>query len=227
LARYLPDGNLEFLGRVDFQVKLRGHRIELGEVECVLEECAGVQQAVVVLREDREGDQRLVAYLVGDPQTASAASLKGQLAAKLPETMSPSAFIFLPALPLTANGKVDRKALLASPSPMTTKPAGAAQIQRHPENDIVRFVSEVWRDALGVEEVGLNENFYDMGAHSLTVAEVHAKLQNGLGYEISIVDLFQFPTISSLCRHLMGAGSRDVAHRASERAQRRRLARQG
>jgi amino acid adenylation domain-containing protein len=219
LARCLPDGNIEFLGRADFQVKIRGHRIELGEIEALLEQCPGVRQAVVVVREDKADDKRLVAYLVADatgPESANA--LRTALMAKLPDYMLPSAFAFLPELPLTDNGKVDRKALLLIPPPSPAMSAVASQ----PANEIERMVAAAWQDALGVESVGLDENFFDLGAHSLTVAEVQAKLQEELGREIPIVDLFQFSTVRSLAMHLPGTHASVLV---SDRARRRRMAR--
>jgi amino acid adenylation domain-containing protein len=232
LARYQPDGNIEFLGRADFQVKLRGHRIELGEIEAILEDCSGVRQAVVVLREDREGDKRLVAYLVAESAAANHTStLRKVLESKLPDYMVPSSFVFLPELPLTANGKTDRKALLnLPPSSLSVGAADAlagSQSQnestRQPSNEIERIVATAWQEALGVPAVGLNDNFFDLGAHSLTVAEVQAKLQEILRREISLVDLFQFSTVSALAGHLAGTQSSSLA---SDRAQRRRMARQ-
>lgn len=261
LARFLPDGNIEFLGRADFQVKLRGHRIELGEIEALLEAQRGVSQAVVVLREDREGDQRLVAYLVaektvpqglkpadlsGEPNGTAqavplqgavarrlentsrdsvAAALRSALAARLPEYMIPAAFVFLDAMPLTSNGKTDRKALLNLPPPVQTQSANSPEEQ--PGNEAERIVARVWQQALGVPSVGLTENFFDLGAHSLTVAEAHAKLQEALGREIALVDLFQYPNVSALARHLAGAQPSAAASALSERAARRRMARQG
>ena len=224
LARYLPDGNIEFLGRADFQIKLRGHRIEPGEIEDLLEHCAKVRQAVVVVREDREGDKRLVAYLVADAAGAEmSAALRGALEEKLPDYMVPSAFEFLPALPLTENGKIDRKALLKLPPPNLAACTAASQPQNEPGNEMERIVAAAWQDALGVPSVGMNDNFFDLGAHSLTVAEVQAKLQTELGREISILDLFQYSTVSALSRHLAGTQSNS---QISDRAQRRRLARQ-
>jgi amino acid adenylation domain-containing protein len=224
LARYLPDGNIEFLGRADFQIKLRGHRIEPGEIEDLLEHCAGVRQAVVVVREDREGDKRLVAYLVAEAVGAETASaLRSVLESKLPDYMVPSAFEFLPALPLTENGKIDRKALLKLPPPNLAAGTAASQPQNEPGNEMERLVAAAWQDALGVASVGLNDNFFDLGAHSLTVAEVQAKLQTDLGREISILDLFQYSTVSTLAKHLAGTQSNSLI---SDRAQRRRLARQ-
>jgi amino acid adenylation domain-containing protein len=227
LARILPDGNVEFLGRTDDQIKLRGHRIEPGEIEAVIEQCSGVRQAVVVAREDREGDRRLVAYVVAESVgTEAALLLKSSLMAKLPEPMIPSAFVFLSALPLTENGKINRLALLNLPPPVLAVTSGLSQSQSESASEIESVVSKVWQEALGVEQVGQNDNFFDLGAHSLTVAEVQSKLQSALSREISIVDLFQFSTISSLSRHLAGTQPLAEETSMSDRAQRRRLARQ-
>lgn len=224
LARYLPDGNIEFLGRADFQIKLRGHRIEPGEIEDLLEHCAGVRQAVVVAREDREGDKRLVAYLLAESIGAeSATALRSALESKLPDYMVPSAFEFLSALPLTENGKIDRKALLNLPPPNLAAGTATSRPQNELGNEMERIVAAAWQDALGVASVGINDNFFDLGAHSLTVAEVQAKLQDALRREISILDLFQYSTVSALAKHLAGT---QTNRPISDRAQRRRLARQ-
>jgi acyl carrier protein len=228
LARFLPDGNIEFLGRADFQIKLRGHRVEPGEIEAILEQCNGVRQAVVVVREDREGDKRLVAYLVAEAaESEEIATLRSVIESKLPDYMVPSAFVFLPVLPLTDNGKIDRKALLRLPPPSIVASSAADQPQdesrNRPGNEIERIVAAAWQDALGIPSVGMNDNFFDLGAHSLTVAEVQAKLQEALGREISLVDLFQYSTVSALARHLAGTQSHG---QVSDRAQHRRLARQ-
>ncbi len=227
LARLLPDGNIEFIGRADYQVKLRGHRVEPGEIEAILEHCNEVRQAVVLVREDREGDKRLVAYLVVKASGVEAAdTLRSVLESKLPDYMVPSAFVFLPELPLTYNGKIDRKALLKLPPPSIAISASGGQPQdessNQPFNEIERMVAAAWEDALGIPSVGMNDNFFDLGAHSLTVAEVHAKLQEALGCEISLLDLFQFSTVSTLARHLAGTPSHG---QVSNRAQRRKLAR--
>lgn len=222
LARFHPDGSIDFLGRADYQVKLRGHRIEPGEIEALLEKCSGIRQAVVVLREDREGDRRLVAYLIAESTgLADAATLRVALEAKLPDYMVPSAFVFLSALPLTSNGKIDRKALLELPPPnlASSVPAQAAE----PTNGIERIVAGVWQQALGIPSVGLTDNFFDLGAHSLTVAEVQTRLQDVLGRDIPLVDLFQFSTVSALASHLAGS---QPQNQISDRAKRRRLARQ-
>ncbi|MGO9340069.1 MAG: non-ribosomal peptide synthetase [Terracidiphilus sp.] len=227
LARFLPDGNIEFLGRADDQIKLRGHRIEPREIEAHLEECAGIRQAVVVAREDREGDKRLVAYVVAEGIGKEAVGmLKSALGARLPEVMIPSAFLFLSALPLTENGKIDRRALLGFPPPVLEEAALARRSQSAPQSEIERIICEAWKEALGLPEVGLNENFFDLGAHSLTIAEVQAKLQNSLQREVPLVDLFEFPTVASLAHHLAGSESLPATARIADRAQRRRSARQ-
>jgi amino acid adenylation domain-containing protein len=224
LARFLPDGNIDFLGRADYQIKLRGHRIEPGEIEALLEKSSGVRQAVVVLREDREGDKRLVAYLVADAAD-SAAALRAALDAKLPDYMVPSAFVFLDELPLTGNGKIDRKALLKLPPPNLASAAAAHTAE--PSSEMERVVARAWQQALGIPAVGLTDNFFDLGAHSLTVAEAHAKLQEALGREIALLDLFQFTTVSALAAHLNAqSSSAQAASQLSERAARRRMARQ-
>jgi len=229
LARFFSDGNIDFLGRADYQIKLRGHRIEPGEIEALLEKSPGVRQAVVVLREDREGDKRLVAYLVADAtDTAAALRAAGELrtaaGAKLPDYMVPSAFVFLDELPLTGNGKIDRKALLKLPPPNL---ASAAAHTAEPSSEMERVVARVWQQALGIPAVGLTDNFFDLGAHSLTVAEAHAKLEEALGREIALLDLFQFTTVSALAAHLDAQPSAaQAASQLSERAARRRMARQ-
>jgi amino acid adenylation domain-containing protein len=218
LARLLPNGNLDFLGRADFQIKLRGHRIEPGEIEAALEQIPGIKQAVLVAREDREGDKRLVAYLVGE---ASQALVRTTLESKLPDYMVPSAFVFLPVLPLTDNGKIDRKALLALSASNVRSEGTTTHSQDEPVSDMERTICHAWQDALGVPSVGLNDNFFDLGAHSLTVAEVHARLQNVLGREILLIDLFHFSTVKELAAHLAGTQPQS---QVSDRAQRRRLA---
>ncbi len=219
IARFQPDGNLEFLGRADFQVKLRGFRIEIGEIEAVLENQAGVGQAAVVAREFKSRtqteDKRLIAYVV--PKAGAvlgSADLRAALAATLPEYMVPSTFVFLDSLPLTANGKIDRNAL---PDPLTSENESGTSTEL-PRNELERAIAQSWKEALGVDSVGLNENFFDLGAHSLMVAEVHMQLQQQLGRELSLVDLFQFPTVTELANHLNGG---EVAPRVASRAARR------
>jgi len=145
---------------------------------------------------------------------------------KLPDYMVPSAFVFLPELPLTNNGKIDRKALLKLPPPNLAAGSAVSQPESPPSNEIERIVAAAWQDALGIPNVGINDNFFDLGAHSLTVAEVQAKLQEALGRDVALLDLFQFSTVSALASHLAGTQSVAAATQVSDRAQRRKLARQ-
>lgn len=218
MARFLSSGNIEYLGRTDFQVKLRGFRIELGEIEATLEQNSAVQQAVVVAREDRPGDKRLVGYVVLYPGSmATAASLRAMLELKLPEYMVPSQIILLDRLPLTANGKIDRRALPAISIQNCEKPHS-----EEAHSGIEQTIQQAWAEVLGVDHVGLHQNFFDLGATSLMVPEVQIELQRKLGKEIPLIDLFQFHTVSSLAGRLSGELA---TPRTLDRAQRRLAAR--
>jgi amino acid adenylation domain-containing protein len=218
IARTTPEGDLEFLGRSDFQVKLHGFRIELGEIELSLEEQESVQQAVVIAREDRPGDKRLVAYVIPKPGASrSASSLRDVLSGKMPSYMVPANFVFLDRFPLTSNGKIDRKAL----PPVDTDTQVIDPVSR-PGNDMENTLASIWAEALGLERIGVEQNYFDLGASSLMVAEVHSRLQQHLKQEISLVDLFQFPTVRALSTHLSGVIS---APTVSDRAKRRLAAR--
>ena len=195
LARLLPDGRFEFAGRIDTQVKVRGYRVEPGEVETILVRHPGVQAAAVVARHDGRGRVRLVGYLVPRQPAPTAAEVRVFLAASLPEPLVPSDLVFLEALPLTAHGKVDRRALPA-PGPR------AAAEHVAPRNEMEQAVAALWREALGVERVGIHDNFFDLGGHSLALARVHVLLRERLDREIPIVDLFRHPTVVSLARRL-------------------------
>ena len=198
LARYLPDGTLELLGRIDNQIKLRGFRIELAEIEAVLRTHEAVREAAVVVREDQPGDRRLVAYISAAAGAAVPVDqLRTLVRETLPDYMMPSAIVTLPALPVTANGKIDRAALPA--------PDGGRQLEQvfvAPSTALERRVAAVWRDVLRVTEVGINDNFFDLGGHSLLLVQLHARLVETLELEISVLDLFRFPTISTLANHL-------------------------
>ena len=201
-ARWLDSGELECLGRIDNQVKLRGFRIELGEIESVLTDVAGVHQCVCVIREDTPGDQRLTAYYVTESDngaTVEASALRDAAQDKLPSYMVPAAFVELDRLPHTPNGKVDRNALLA----MKKVDAAVADDEIvAPRTDVEQKVAAVWSEVLGVERVSINTNFFDMGGHSLLLAQVRARLQEVLHVELTIIELFQFPTVASLAAQL-------------------------
>jgi amino acid adenylation domain-containing protein len=200
LARYRADGEIEYLGRVDHQVKLRGFRIELGEIETALTRYAGVREAVVVVREDASGDQRLVAYLAAQPPDAPHVNrLRDYLKEKLPHYMIPSTFVVLEALPLTPNGKVNRAAL---PEPVETRPELAATYVM-PRTKAEAAIAAVWQEILRVEHVGINDNFFDLGGHSLLMVQAHAKLREFFEHhQLSVIDLFKYPTVSALAKFL-------------------------
>jgi pristinamycin I synthase-3/4 len=197
-ARQRPDGRLDFLGRLDAQVKVRGHRVEPGEVEAALAALPGVRQAVVVGREDGHGT-RLVAYFVGDPQPA--AELRAALRITLPEYMLPSAFVHLDALPLTASGKTDRRALPAPP------PVGeeTGEAYRAPRTGLEEALAEAWREVLGVARVGIDDDFFDMGGHSLLATRVLSRVRQRLGVELPVRALFEHPTVASLAAAVAAA----------------------
>ncbi|BAS60152.1 amino acid adenylation domain-containing protein (plasmid) [Leptolyngbya boryana NIES-2135] len=195
LAQFLPNGTIEYLGRIDHQVKIRGFRIELGEIETVLAQHPAVQQAVVIDREDTPGDQRLVAYLVPAPSaTPNASILRPFLQEKLPAYMVPSAFVVLKKLPLTSNGKVDRKAL---PAPEQVRPElEAAYIA--PRNSIESTLAAIWAEVLGLEQIGVYDDFFDLGGHSLLLTQVTSRIHNALGIDLPMRQLFDAPTIAAL-----------------------------
>jgi len=217
-ARWRDDGTVEFLGRVDHQLKVRGFRIEAGEIEAVLAEQPGVREVVVVAREDSPGDVRLVAYVAPrEGQPVDAVSLRDATARRLPEHMVPSLVVELPSLPLTPNGKVDRKAL---PAPTATRASKAAFVA--PQGQLEQQLAAVWREVLKVEQVGVHDNFFDLGGHSLLMVQVHARLKGVLGQELSLLKLLEHPTISALARHLRqepAAGTAPV-EAAQDRAKR-------
>ncbi|MFP5287447.1 MAG: phosphopantetheine-binding protein, partial [Thermoanaerobaculia bacterium] len=192
LARYLPDGDLEYLGRIDHQVKIRGFRIELGEIEAALAGQPGVREAVVLAREDAPGDRRLVAYLVGE---APAVELRERLAALLPDYMIPSAFVTLPALPLTGNGKVDRRALPAPEAGRDLDDPYAA-----PETPEEERLAGIWAEVLGVERVGVHDDFFRLGGHSLLAVQILARVRRELQVDLPLRSLFQAPTVAGLSR---------------------------
>ncbi|MFD4400747.1 amino acid adenylation domain-containing protein, partial [Kitasatospora sp. NPDC058478] len=196
LVRWLPGGTLEFVGRADEQVKLRGFRIEPGEVEALLAACPGVAQAAVVAREDRPGDKRLVAYLVPAAEGAPAPDgLARRLGRELPEYMVPSAFVTLDALPLTANGKLDRAALPAPESEAT----GAGRGPRTPQEQLL---CALFAEILGREQVHLDDSFFDLGGHSLLAARLVSRIRETLGVPVGLRTLFEAPTVAGLTSRL-------------------------
>jgi acyl-coenzyme A synthetase/AMP-(fatty) acid ligase len=218
LVRYRDDGVLEFIGRGDHQVKVRGHRIELGEIEARLAGSEQVNECVVTVREDSPGDRRIVGYFVGDESRVDQTSLRERLREKLPDYMVPSHLIQMDALPLTPNGKIDRTSL---PAPETSQ-AGPRLVYAAPENETEKTLVEAWQDVLGLDRIGTQDNFFDIGGHSLLVVKVHRELRRLLDLPVSITDLYRFPTIRSLTEHLTSTGTSDVMQASSDRALRRR-----
>ena len=214
LARWRSDGELEFLGRTDFQVKVRGFRVELGEIEARLREHPAVRDAAVIVREDAPGDRRLVAYVVGVEAIEAieggesvggvggvdAAALRAHLAGRLPEYMVPAAYVRLAALPLTSSGKLDRGALPA--------PEGGAYASREyepPVNETEEALAAIWAEVLGVERVGRRDDFFDLGGHSLLAVRVVSRVRQALGVELPPGELFNRPVLQDLAREVVDA----------------------
>jgi amino acid adenylation domain-containing protein len=216
LCRYLPDGNIEYLGRIDNQVKIRGFRIELGEIETVLSQHGAVKTAIVIAREDETEQKRLVAYIV--PQTEGISTSQEQsllavtelrqfLKAQLPEYMVPSAFVILESLPLTSNGKVDRRAL----------PAPDFQSEEQyiaPRNSIEEILASIWVKVLKVEQVGIHDNFFELGGHSLLATQLISRIRKAFKVEMPLRELFVAPTVAALAQ---------VIKRVSEQEERTEL----
>ncbi|NCT51379.1 MAG: amino acid adenylation domain-containing protein [Microcystis aeruginosa G13-03] len=196
LARYLPKGELEYLGRIDNQVKIRGFRIELGEIEALLASHPQIWETVVIVRDDTTGDKRLVAYIVPQSEkTITINEIRQFLKAKLPSYMVPNAFVILDALPLTANGKIDRRAL--PPSESSSEPSEKYVAPRNPIEDIL---VNVWSEILKVEKVGINDNFFELGGHSLLATKLVAQIRDRLKIELPLRQLFNTATLAELAQ---------------------------
>ena len=205
LARYLADGNIEFLGRIDDQVKIRGFRIELGEIGTVLAQHPAVREVVVLAREDSSGDKRLIAYVVSNQQPSPATNqLRSYLKEKLPDYMVPSAFVFLDKLPLTSNGKVDRKAL---PAPDQSRPE-LEESHVTPRTPVEEIVASIWSEVLNLENVGIHDNFFDLGGHSLKATRVNSRLCTIFKIDLPLRLLFEHPTVESLARAVVAHETR-------------------
>ncbi|GAA3610712.1 hypothetical protein GCM10022419_114660 [Nonomuraea rosea] len=199
LARWLPSGDLEFLGRRDLQVKIRGYRVELGEIDEALAKVPGISHAVVDARGEL-GAKELVAYLVGEQRPAR--ELRELLGARLPDYMVPTRYVWLDRLPLKTHGKVDRAAL---PEPSGDRPDQAAPYEK-PVNRVEEVIAATWAEVLGVSSVGVLDDFFDLGGHSLLAMRVIARLARELGVPVSVMDLFQHPTVRGLAGIAGGGG---------------------
>jgi amino acid adenylation domain-containing protein len=201
LARYRPDGNIEFLGRVDHQVKVRGFRIELAEIETVLEQHPDVREAVVLAREIEPSDKRLVAYLVLEERGPTTGELYRFLQRKVPDYMVPAMFIVLDTLPLTPNGKVDRQAL---PAPDQTRPEVESTFIA-PRTPIEELLASIWTRVLGIEQVGVHDNFFELGGHSLLAYQVTSRVNDAFRVNLSLRTMFEAPTVAGLVGHIQTA----------------------
>jgi amino acid adenylation domain-containing protein len=223
VVRFLPDGNIEFLGRLDFQVKVRGFRIELGEIEAVMSQHPAVRETVVVAREEVPGDKRLVAYVVPSRESAPCISeLREYLQEKLPEYMVPAAFVLLEALPLTPSGKVDRRNL---PAPEWERQSEKDYVP--PQKELEKTIADIWQQLLQLERVGIDDSFFELGGHSLLIVQAHRRLSGLTDRELSITDMFRYPTIRTLSEYLSqdsGDDSQITTQESVDRAKTRREA---
>ncbi|MGL5874459.1 MAG: non-ribosomal peptide synthetase [Xenococcaceae cyanobacterium] len=199
LARFLPDGQIECLGRTDYQVKMRGFRIELGEIEAIMGQYSAVKEAVAIVREDTPGAKTLIGYFVANAIDKDAASqqipeLRRFLKQRLPEYMVPTIFMVVDAMPLTPNGKIDRKAL---PQPDSLRLELVANYVE-PRNDLERQITEIWAEVLNLESVGIHDNFFELGGYSLLGIQIVSRLRQALQIEILLSNLFELPTIAEL-----------------------------
>jgi acyl-coenzyme A synthetase/AMP-(fatty) acid ligase len=227
LCRFRPDGHLEMLGRLDHQVKVRGFRIELGEIEAALARHPAVEAAVVLARQDVPGDLRLVAYVVPAAGDLEIQDLRDWLSKSLPQYMVPGFFVTLPGLPVTANGKIDRRRLPAPEHPGTE----AAFVP--PSTAAEQVLVRLWSEVLGLERVGVGDSFFDLGGHSLLLPRIQARIREDLGRDVPLLKLIEHPTVAALAawlegveEALPGADSRDRVRRQRQALdlQRQRLA---
>ena len=197
-ARYLPDYSIEILGRIDYQVKIHGHRIELGEIEAVLMQHPSINEAIVIVRTESSGDKRLVAYFIPmNDKSPDAGELRDFIRKKLPAYMIPVVFISMKSLPLTPNGKIDRKALPV--------PEDIRQLPGHvaPRNEVEKTLAKIWQDVLGIEQVGIHDNFFDLGGASIQSLQIVARA-NMASFPLSAENIFEYQTIAELAVQVKG-----------------------
>jgi natural product biosynthesis luciferase-like monooxygenase protein len=221
LVCYGKDGTLAFIGRADNQVKVRGNRIELGEIEARIAGFPGVRDVVVIVREDRPGDKRIVAYMrTSRPVPFDA--LQAKLATEMPEYMIPAHYVTLDTFPLTPNAKVDRSKL---PKPQEASSPADAEDEKPLADGLERTIAESFKRTLGVSRVGLNDNFFTLGGHSLLAVQIHRELKAGIAPDLTITDLFRFPTVAGLAAHIGGkTDTGGQLSKVAERAAMRRAA---
>jgi amino acid adenylation domain-containing protein len=203
MCRYLPDGNIEFVGRIDHQVKVRGFRIELGEIESVLAQRPEVRETIVMAQEDMFGDKRLVAYVVGSDALPSTAALREYLRERLPDYMVPAGIVFLEVFPLSLNGKIDRRAL---PAPDWSN-LGVSHAVVEPLSAGEEPLTAIWQKVLGVSSVSVDANFFDMGGHSLLAIRLLSEIKSALGVSLSLAEMLTAPTVGQMARLLQRKGA--------------------
>jgi hypothetical protein len=225
LVRIGPEGEIQFIGRTDHQVKVRGYRIELGEIEARIGLHPAVAEAVVVAREDKADDVRIVAYIRYKSAPVPADELSKHVRAALPEFMVPVHFVTMDKFPLTPNAKVDRKAL---PNPAEARrPAPVIEFVV-PSSEVQQRIAEAFKRALGIERVGALDNFFELGGHSLLAVQVHRDLRKNVAPQLSITDMYRFPTVAGLAAHIQGGDQADKElGRIADRAAMRRSAMSG
>jgi amino acid adenylation domain-containing protein/thioester reductase-like protein len=199
LARLMPDGRIQFIGRVDNQVKIRGHRIELGDIEAAICQYVDIQEAAVITREDSVGEKQLVAYLVAANSQNLYSKLRAYLKEKLPEYMIPAVFVLMDKFPLTPNGKVDRRAL---PAPSQDRPELDVEMVE-PTNDIERDLAQIWSQMLGIVPIGINDNFFELGGHSLFIAQMMTQVEATFAVKLPLSELFTAPTVAGLAQSIV------------------------
>jgi len=201
LARYMPDGNIDYLGRRDTQVKIRGNRVELGEIEVLINQLNNIQQAIVVAREDVPGQKRLVAYMVSANDKPDTEHVRKSIEQQLPDFMHPSAYVWLSELPKTTSGKVDRKNL---PKPDFKRPE-LDTLYKAPSTPAEKNITNIWTELLLLDKIGVDDNFFQLGGNSLLALKSVAALKHQFAYEVPITKLYQFPTVSGIAKLISGA----------------------
>ncbi|MEH1853286.1 MAG: amino acid adenylation domain-containing protein [Nostoc sp.] len=223
LARYLPNGDIEYLGRIDHQVKIRGFRIELGEIEREIAQHPEVRETVVLARQEETGEKQLVAYVVPHQNSSYTSNqLRSFLEQRLPSHMLPSAFVLLESMPLTVNGKLDRQKL---PAPSRERPQ-LEQAYISPQTDLELLLAGILSDLLKIDRIGIDDNFFDLGGTSISILQVAVRVQKELGIQLPTVKLFQYSTIASLANYLhSNQNSQPSSDKLQNRAQRQQAAR--
>jgi amino acid adenylation domain-containing protein len=215
LGRLLPDGTIEYMGRIDQQIKLHGFRIELGEIESRLLTWPGIREAAVLLREDKPSDPRLVAYLISPASTPNLEALRAHLGIHLPHYMVPAAFVVLERFPITTNGKLDRRAL---PAPAKSRLTATSAEFIAPRTPVEQAIASVWADILGLDQVSAGDHFFDLGGSSVLMVRVGPALREKLNRPVKVTDLFTYPTVAALAAHLTAAPASPIVHEVLESA---------